>query len=284
MKVSLKKFVVFSAVLVCALGVVGEGDAGIVAGFDDGAGTTLVDQYTGVAGSGWTTAWSAPNATASVSSASQLNSGGNYLTVSTNSAGNGGVRRSYADFDGVDLTAEYVVSFDWRFDGDFTEFASGPDRLSIADGSAGGAGESPSNTFFIRAHGDDRGVANGKEWALYNGGQDGATDVDDDLWVNSGMSFADDVVYSFTVTVDPVNRTYDVTIDNGTTDVTVTDLGFWSSEFSGKGTLNFVNRKSSSADDLSYSIDSISIAVPEPASVALLGAGMLLIFSRGSKD
>ena len=255
--------------------------ASISAGFDDGAGNTLVDQYPGVAGDGWSTAWEATsNASASVNNASPLNGGGNYLTATTDTASARGVKRAYTNFGDVDLSQVHVIKFDWRFDGNIANFASDSDRLYIADGSAGGLGESGATAFHIRAHGDDRGTANGGEWAVYNGDQDQEGDIDDNKWVNTGMAFQAGVVYTFTVTLDPANRTYDVDIDNGTTDVTVNAIGFKTSATTVAGTLNFMSRKSTGVDDLSYSIDSISIAVPEPASLMLLGVGAVLALGR----
>ncbi len=273
--------VLVSAVLMTIL-MPGVTSAAIVANFDGGAGNTQVDQYVGIAGNGWTSPWSTNNAdmTVTVSNTTPLNSGGNYVTATTTNASARSVKRTYGNHEEVNLAALHVISFDWRFDGNIAQFSANSDRLSIADGSTGGNGESGATAFLIRAHGADRGTATGLQWALYNGGQDNAADIDDNLWVNSGMSFQAGVVYSFKIALDPVSRTYDVTIKDGSTTVTVEDLGFWTSSNTVAGTLNFMSRKSAGADNLAFSFDTVSILVPEPASLSLLGAGAVMMLSR----
>lgn len=272
--------------LALGLGLIAAGNtskAAIVANFDDGAGSTSVDQYPGVAGDGWGTDWvTTANASGEILSGSPLNGGGNYLSVSTSLASSQGVYRTYTNFDGVDLTKKHVIQFDWRFSGNYDQLDQNTDRLYISDGTAASNGQASSTAFNIRVHGAARGTANAKEWAVFDGNQDGADiTTADNQWVNTGMTMERDVVYSFTITLDPENRSYDVSIDNGTMTVTVTDLGFNRSTFDVSGTLHFRTLKSTGGDNLTFGFDSVQIApVPEPTSLGLMACAAAMMARR----
>src|SRR4051812_31772652 len=85
----------------------------IAADLTGGAGTASADQYTGVAGNGWAVPWattvaSASFGSASVASATPLNGGGNYLSLTqtaTAASGAGSVSRGYQTTGNVSTAA-----------------------------------------------------------------------------------------------------------------------------------------------------------------------------------
>ena len=292
----MRKFTIASTRIVLALALVvgiSTAEGAIVANFTGGAGSASVDQYPGIGGDGWTTAWVENNDTnvfAEILSGSQLNGGGNYLSITNTVASSNGVRRSYETTGEVDLTQPHVIRFDWRFSGNYDHFNAVGDRFYIGDGSIASGGQGSSTAFNIRAHGDERDTANAKEWAVYNGTQDGGSVADDHTkWVNTGMLMEHNVVYAFTITVDPANLEYDVSIFNGTTTVAVNDMGFNKLNANPlTGVLFFMSNKSTSADSLTFGFDSVSIsAVPEPTSLGLASCAaaiMGLVSRRGRRS
>lgn len=263
--------------------------AAVVANFTGGNGTASADQYAGIAGNGWTSAWQSAvtspvsTPTATVINTTPINSGGNYLSVTTNGTTDGAIGRAFDGTGlngGVDTTLPTTFSFDLRID-TLTGWDNANDYITVhAQSSAGTYNVSNLSTFFIRAHGASPLTGkNANEWLLYSGAGDGGA-FSAANYVNSGMTIGVGTTYRFNITSYHATEKYDVSIFNGTTTVNRTGLGWRADASSGIQTkLAFNNKESAVSDAFTYSIDNISI-IPEP-SAALLGAlGMLALLRR----
>ena len=130
-----------SWMVLCALttllagGLVG---AGIVANFDGGNGSAVVDAYAGKAGDGWAGAWQESTSSASfgatptvVSTTPLFTGGGNYVTAAVTTSGSnkqGAFAREYEAYEGVALSAPHTIQFKIRPE-DLTGFSHSEDRV-----------------------------------------------------------------------------------------------------------------------------------------------------------
>ena len=242
--------------------------AGLVtADFDDGAGTTTVDQYPGIAGSGWSGAWTtgalpAGGITAALQTTPPLGAGGNHLRValaSTNS--DCGIGRTFVNGNGtsgVDGTKPVTFEFNVRLDSANSGFTSSTGDYLTIHNNTGLVSASATATWIIRVVG-----GTSPQWQVYNGNRDGAG-FNAGLLVNSGMAAVAGTTYSFTVVADPVTRSYSTTISDGATTVTVENMGFRTSATTVGDTLGTFGKKDAAGDTLAYAIDSLEISGETP--------------------
>ncbi len=262
-----------------AIGTAVEG-APIVANFTGGNGATSVDQYLGIAGGGWATAWSrtgtAKSGFPTVGSATPLNGGGNYLKVQSDITNEYVTVSRQWDNAVASYASPTTVKFDLRWDSIANPLNSTGDVLDVFEGSTFAAG-----SFHIYAFGATNGSVPASTWAFYNGAKNNAA-FDPTKLVSTGVAMNFTTVYSFTINLDPAARTWTGTVTNGiNTYTSPTAIGFNSASTSLGGVLNFETKGSFSSDDPTFSTDNISIIVPEPGSLAVLGmAGMAMLRRR----
>lgn len=250
--------------------------ATVIANFDGGNSTSVVDAYQGKAGNGWTGAWSTAgtnsiSVTGLVASASPLLSGsGNYLTgtiagPTSNNANSQGYIGRVVSATSFDYAVPLQLSFLYRPD----TTLSGSQRYRIlgnANSVTGATG--PSNLFTI-----DSGTTATPTWNF-----GGAATSD------SGLSVIAGDTYSFTLSLDMHAHSYTATVLNLTTSDswTSSSIGFRNtatvSDFALElGALIATGGAQTSANQVHFSADSISISnIPEPTTIAaLMGAGVL---------
>ena len=259
----------------------------ITAEFTDGNGTSTVDQWTGVGGSGWTGGWTSflPSAaTATVTTASPLNGAGDdYLAVTdptTSSVGNHIIARTITSFGDVDTAAKYTIAWKWRFDGDVAAMEAGGfnDRIHFYGNNGTTNGTSTSNSWIVGWASSDSGslTVHDDHWYFYDNNVSNGFVVDNQ--VDTGIGLTAGVVYDFVVTVDPVNGTYDASIDDGTSSFSASGMTFRNATPGQYNSLHFGTITSNSATDSSFSLDSITISaatvVPTPAA---LPAGLMML-------
>jgi hypothetical protein len=237
------------------------GPTGIIETFDSG--------FPGSPGqNGWSDAWNytAMNAPV-ISNSSPINGGGNYLVFTQTIAGDSALRRSYLGK--LSATNDQTVRLNLRVD-TMSNFATASDYVTVTDGTASIGGSSSESSFIIRAYGaSPGGTMPGITWALYNGGKNrGGYNAAN--WVNSGMSLVAGKVYAFAIALHPAQLSYDVTISDGTSSVTKTNLGFRDNAFALPDTLVFNARIASTNNTLAVAVDSIAVA-PRPVPPPLLG-------------
>jgi hypothetical protein len=270
-----------------SLGTAGFSNAATVsAGFDGGNGTVSPDQYAGTSGAGWDTAWGATGATAptgTVTNASPVNGGGNYLSVSTSFNSDNAIGR---EFDNTGASGGFTtgietltLTFDVRID-TLTGWNSASDYLTLhaANSTGGTYNVSAASSFIIRAFGASPAAGkNANEWLLYSGTSDGGG-YSAANFVNSGMALTSGSTYTFSITNDPIAKKYSGSIFNGTTTVTWSNLGWRATTASDRFAIN--SRVNVGTDVLAYSLDNLTI-VPEPtaSSLALL-TGLALLTRR----
>lgn len=252
--------------------------ADIVANFTGGDGVESVDQYPGIPGDGWATAWQTNTASSSagtslvgfVDESAPMNGGGKYL--STFLTGGSGVskgvqQRQYSTFDDVDILEPHTVSFELRLDSDTstltanTDYFQAFDRPFTSDFGANGS-------WLIRASGASVNGIPALNWMFYNGGKDGGA-FNTANFVDSGISLVTGLVYHFVINIDPVNLEYTVSINDGPASA---PMGFRANTPANLGSLNFGGQVSDASEVLAYSLDSVDVApvaVPEPSTIAL---------------
>jgi hypothetical protein len=195
----------------------------VVANFTDGNGTNLVDQYTGVAGGGWSVPWAAVGGSSALvaGSATQdapLNGGGKYLgtTVTTSvAAGTGAVNRGYTSTgpSSADLATESLhrISFDFRLDSDLSTFTETSDQINLFGDSTSRSSTGPKNTWTISAFGAPFFNVQARTWAFQNGDTAGTVVS----MVDSGVPLVPGTVYHFTVIVNPIAKQYTASVSDG---------------------------------------------------------------------
>lgn len=244
-------------------------------GFNDGAGTGGVDQYTGTAGSGWSSAWRATfhsqtlNGLASLSSAAPLVSGGgNYLrvtydtqaTVTTSAIGR--VARQW-DTTAISMTAPVIVQFDVRL---LTDSGSANQTLTFFGSSTSASSTSSNDSWKISSSGDG--------WYVYSG----TTAIS----LGTGQVKASDT-WRFAITIDAVADTYSVAAQNLTTSsvvyTSVSSLALRNGADSSLSWLNFNSSANASLTNRGFELDNVSVtsAIPEPGAAALLAGGTMMI-------
>lgn len=268
----------------------------IIANFTDGNGTASVDQYQGIAGSGWVGGWTtavggsggttgSPSIVPTVINTTPMNGGGNYLSsVVTTPSGdrtqwNAAVSRQYTSFGNVDTSLDHTITFSLRLDST-NGFAAGGDVFGAFGGSTASNNFVGTSTWAVRAMGAAIGSSvPSMTWAAYNGGQDGGLFNSGNLvQVGTGLSLVQGTVYTFTIDVQPSTLSYDVSVTNGVNTVSQTGLGFRSSSAPANPFVSFGSQFSTTSgvltDTLTFSADSVTV-VPEPSTVALLMGGLV---------
>jgi hypothetical protein len=222
--------------------------------------------FPGTAGqNGWSDVWAYGGITTPViTNTSPVSGGGNYLTFTQTSTGDSFLRRSY--FGRLASTNDHVIRCRMRADA-LTGFTSINDYLTVTDGPSSAGGSSSGSSFIIRAYGaSPGGTMPALKWALYNGGKN-AGSYNAANWVDSGMAIAAGQTYAFTIVLHPVSLTWDVTVSNGLTSVTTTNLGFRDNDFAIPDTLILNARIGNATNILIASIDTITVSprpVPRP--------------------
>ena len=252
----------------------GTARADIVANFTGGNGTTQADQYAGMAGDGWSTAWreaSDTDISATVINTSPLNGGGNYLSVTNNDAGTSTsgdcVGRKYTDFGGVVLTTPHTISFDFRLDTPVSQIVGSGDQLIFVN--ARGIALGGDNGYGIWTVP----VSGALKWGWRNGGSG----------VTSTMDVVTGTVYHFTIDLDPAAHKYEVTISNGTTSVSSGLVGYRNTTYAYLDYIDFFSKDVNlPSDPITFSLDNLRI-VPEPATSALLACVAAVGFLRRRK-
>lgn len=255
-------------------------------GFDDGTGTASVDQYTGIAGSGWVDAWGQRGdalitQTDAVSNTTPVvTGGGNYLSIAAEldggtpgSSGRTSVTTN-RQYDGGLLTTAVTYSFDVRIDS-VTSFNSTNDSINFFDATT----NNPTGGFF---------TTNTTTWGLRFSG-DGNIKQGAGGGTNVG-TWATGKTYSFTIDSDPTTETWGFSIFNVTDNVSTASgtglawLAAASLSNANGGFLHFGTTLARTAGvpnlptdgAASWSLDNIGVvAIPEPSSFALLMAGAL---------
>ena len=176
-------------------------------------------QMLGVAGSGWAYGWrtggSFATPTGTISASSPLVSGqrlgASVVTQSGKTSANGAVTRAYAA--SALATQTYTARFVFRPDSTPANI-----RYIVSDVQVRAAGPDGTAAWQIAN-------VNGT-WQAFSGGATNA-------YINTGLSVVAGVAYDFTINLNPVAKSWSVTISNGTTSVTRSGLN---SRFSTFGT------------------------------------------------
>jgi hypothetical protein len=239
--------------------------AQIIANFTAGNTTTQVDGYAGMAGSGWLGPWTTStwggdvSFSNSVIATTQMGGGdGNYLSANLTSVAPdwdyGDVCRKW-DPTVISSTAAYTISFLMRLD---TPMANQNDSFNIMGDTGSGYAQTtgPTNTFFVN------GYFNGGSpvWQVNDGDtQGGVNNI-----LSTGMALNVGTVYSFVISVDPVNQSYTVSIYDGTNLYQSPVLGLRGTALDGGSSLYFLTALTGSTGALTYSLDSVNISAGTP--------------------
>lgn len=249
--------------------------------FADGNGSTSVDQYTGIAGSGWKGGWTTATGSGvtssvnTVTNATPIYTGGdNYLKASYTVSGVGATGTTQwervtrqIDSTGISLASPIVYSFTIRPDagiGGSSQYIT----IFSSPGATNGTGNN--DTWDITS--DGAGWSIGSTGSSYAMGKLGSNNM-------SGVS------YQFTIFSDPTTKTFNVSVLNLATSQSGYSgtLNYRAGAGASENTyLNFVSTSGSTVADttVGFSIDNLSV-VPEPTSTALLAAGCVMLVVLG---
>ncbi len=240
--------------------------------FAGSSGTSQPDDYLGSSGAGWAGGWSQATSSGSFSSTgltstTPLSSSGQYFNGTfTASASNasGAIGRGYNSANGVDTSLPHVIQFKLRFNTSLSGFGNANDRIGAFGGDGVLSGTSSSNTWAIGAWGAANGSVAAKNWGFQNSDNAGSQ-----TYVDTGVALVQNYVYDITVRVDPLNKNYTASIDdgNGHTYSSGT-LGWRSNATYGPSTttyLNFGVRRASNGQSANYSVDEVVITGTPPA-------------------
>ena len=171
--------------------------------FDDGNGTSQVDQYAGTSGSGWDTPWAlrkySPDPTgtmtATVTSTNPLSTGGgNYLSATIDKARGMANRQYAATYGSVDASLPHAIQFKYRCDSLSGDWTSGR-PVVIVDNTVYTSSTSGTNTWYAQVSG-----VNGT-WSALGG--------------TTNVPFQVGQTYDITVMVRPADNSYDLYVSNG---------------------------------------------------------------------
>jgi len=259
--------------------------AEIVANFEAGNTNTAVDGYTGMAGNGWTGGWALRNnyGSGSMGSVGVVDDGtlwdGNrlQLTPSNNATGTGfGVSREYTSYGDVNINQPITISFQVSFDdlGDFLETPSnfiyiGQQGTTSLNRVAGGTawylyafgGDDP--TLHPAGAGSSFNTARQMQWNV--GAGDGSTLLPTDIYIE------EDVLYTFTLSINPAEFTYTLLLSNGTETFESGTLNFFGGDQATGTTLVFGQRYAVE-EGATFSVGNIAI-IPEPSAFGMLLLG-----------
>lgn len=257
----------------------------IVARFDDMNTANKIDTYTdSKGGGGWVGAWANPAGavTATVSTAAPLQGAGDpYLSVTGGDAGNRTISRQFTDFGAVDPGKSYTVNWKWRFDGDVADMTGFGDRIHFYGDSSSIGGTGASASWLIGWVGADGGtgldVYQGN-WYFFD--NNGSTAFNIGNMVDTGLGLVAGEIYEFFVNVDPTTGTYSARIILGNTEFSAAGLTFRNGSTGEFNHLHFGTVASVAGDDTSFSLDSLSISVPEPTSALIALAAAPLMMRR----
>lgn len=258
--------------VLCALGLTAlSAQAAVLSlDFNGGAGTTGVDQYTGAVGNGWSTAWSSTfhsgtaNTGASVSAASPLAAGGgNYLQLGFDTIASGARLARHArqwDTSAIALTSPFTLEFNFRSN---VNVAGATQTILVFGSNTSATGTGASDSWKL--------AADGGGWSAFNGTT--ATSV-------GGGAVKAGETWHMSVTINPANDTYGVSVQNLTTSsavFSVSGLALRNGADASLSWLNFHATGGASQTGLGFAIDALSIsssAIPEPSGAALLFGGL----------
>lgn len=238
--------------------------------FTGGNGTSLVDQYAGTAGSGWSTPWTqvfgadTSSTSASVVNATPIYSGGdNYLQVGFNT-GTGtsrGVRVSRQwNTSALSLTAPFTIDFYFRSN---TIVSNANQSFILFGSSAATSGTGTNDSWKISIDGSGISVYNGNTGGLLASAAAAGTNV-----ANTPLHF--------TLAINPVTDTYTVSATRLDTNATFTSgtLALRNGNNPSLSYFNFVSNAGPSLTGAGFALDGIAV-VPEPGTTILLASGAL---------
>lgn len=214
-----------------------------------------VDDCPGKPGEGWMTPWLKPAkdgvVTLAIEDLEPLDpSGGKYLNVEISAKGNssfyGAVSRGYDGGDtGVSLSEPHSISFRYRLESELetdqwlTLFASGQ-RQASTDRRC---------TWIIRGSEDG--------WHVVNGNRDGGVKKE----IATGVRIRPGQVYEFTISVNPQDLEWEVSIDDGSKVYRSGALGFRAAGIGGQGDvfLGFGVQAEEGSSPVEFSLDELQI-------------------------
>jgi hypothetical protein len=264
-------------------------------GFSDGIGTNAVDQYTGVAGSGWVdgngagagSGWVSATASASLGYAVSVantnplvSGGGNYLTTTMTVNDNTGSGQSRMTnlrrYDGGRLNTTNTYQFDVRIDNRVafdSEFGDSLYFLETNDSGTSNGGSATSTSWQIQFRGNSAVTF-----------QNGTTNTP-----ATGFSWTTGITYRFTITSNPATRTWSFVATNANTGDNLYNSSVinWrniaANPTTHGGYINFTSGLARGANQtgssITYAVDNLSV-VPEPAAAAMLTLAAAPLLNR----
>jgi len=251
------------------------------------------DSFTGSAGGGWQGGWittASGTAVATVKNTSPVSGGGNYLSMTlagSSSVAQVGLDRLFGGAGGgVSLTATQTISWDFRLDETgLSTFTGGNDRYQFMGNAAPDQTTAGSDEWFVFASGANPNLVPGfvaDTWLFYSGSTS-TNAFNNGTVANSGIALTPGTTYHFTITTNPVTKTYLGSVSDGVTTYTTPTALNWrnySSNPTASGGYFIASTIADNAGETrAYSLDSVQI-VPEPSTMPLLMGALGLLGLR----
>ncbi len=241
--------------------------------------TSEVDAWTGQIGDGWSSVWARSSATTEVISTASPIWGANPRLQITPGGTGGHVNRIYdPDYVAPIATLPITISFDLSIDnmGDFLNTAT--NHFFLAQSNSASSNPTSNTNWLIYGYGgtdSDAAVGESGLLATAKQGQWNLLDRSNNSYVPTGIALTQGVLYSFTLTLDRVNKSYSVWLTDGTETFRSDSLSFYNTNGNFVSRLVFSQNYQGSQSAI-YSISNIGI-IPEPSVLALVvGAGAVV--------
>ncbi len=251
--------------------------------------TSVVDAFSGKAGLGWDTAWETRTyGTGALGSAQVLATGAiwggdNHLTVTPSNNGTStgvSLARSYESFGLVSLNKPITISFQFAIDNLGTFLSTASNEIFIGENGTNSANRTSGSSWVLQAFGGSNTNQSPGKGSAYSTARQGQWNLGTSAngFVPTGILLQQNVMYTFTLDINPTTYDYTVSLSNGITTFQSGLLDFHSNQVLGRYIV--FGEQYATGQGATYSFGNLSI-IPEPTGIGLAAIGLTLLGTVG---